>query len=168
MVNYNKSMIYKLCCKDLNITDIYIGSTTNFKERKIKHRIICNNNNLKYVYNNNLKVYKFIREHGGWDNWDMVLIDNVSCESKLELRKIEREYIEKYNSTLNSIMPFKNEKEYREYHKKWYETNKNKINDEKRKEKINCECGSVVRKSDIARHKKSKKHINFVNNKIYN
>ena len=30
-VDYSKSVIYKLCCKDPTITDIYIGSTTNMK-----------------------------------------------------------------------------------------------------------------------------------------
>ena len=38
MVNYNKSTIYKLCCKDTEITDEYVGSTTNFSRRKAHHK----------------------------------------------------------------------------------------------------------------------------------
>jgi hypothetical protein len=33
--------------------------------------------------------------------------------------------------------------------------------DKRRTEKIICECGSCVRKSDIAEHKKRKKHIQW-------
>jgi hypothetical protein len=51
-------------------------------------------------------------------------------------------------------------------HQKYYENNKEKIN-EKRKEQITCECGSIFRKSNIAKHNKSKKHQDFiVNNEI--
>ena len=45
MVNYNKSMIYKICCNDLKIKEIYIGSTTNFTKRKQTHKSYCNNIN---------------------------------------------------------------------------------------------------------------------------
>ena len=60
MVNYNNSIIYKLCCKDTNITDIYVGSTTNFYRRKQDHKQQCNNTNSK-EYNKN--AYQFIRGH---------------------------------------------------------------------------------------------------------
>jgi len=46
--------------------------------------------------------------------------------------------------------------------KQYYPKNKLKIA-EKGKLKMTCECGSVFRKSDKARHLKSKKHKNFVN-----
>ena len=57
MVKYNESMIYKLCCKDTDITDIYLGSTTNFRCRKNQHKSQCHNINAKGY---NYKVYKFI------------------------------------------------------------------------------------------------------------
>ena len=221
MVNYENSMIYKLCCKDTNIKEIYIGSTTNFKERKRKHRSSCNNENNKML---NFKVYKFIRENGGWTNWDMILIEKVSCNCKLELHKIEREYIEKYNSSLNCHIPSRTTKEYTvdnkdkiklkdkkyyernkdiisEKNKNYYEKNKDIISErnknyyinnkeqfrknnteyreknkdiirekakEKNKEKINCDCGSVVRKSELARHNKTIKHKKYEESKIKN
>jgi hypothetical protein len=63
MVNYSKGNIYKLCCNDSIIKDIYVGSATNFSRRKSGHKSYCNNpNNIKYNYH----VYKFIRENGGW------------------------------------------------------------------------------------------------------
>ena len=47
--------------------------------------------------------------------------------------------------------------------KQYYQNNKDKIL-EKNKEKITCACGSIVRKSDLSRHQKTKKHINYINN----
>jgi len=178
MPNYNESMIYKLCCLDTTIEEIYIGSTTNFRRRKTAHKKCCNNIN---ITDYNRKVYKFIRDNGGWDNWDMILIAKVNCNDKLELRKKEREYMEEYNPSLNIIKAQREEeekkeysKEYRktnredirekkkEYHKEYYETKKEEIH-EKRKVKVSCGCGSIVRKTDILRHYKTKKHINFIN-----
>ena len=55
----------------------------------------------------------------------------------------------------------------REYHKKYYEeywTNNKDIINEKRKETCTCICGSVFRKTDIGRHNKTKKHIEFMKN----
>jgi len=37
-IDYSKSIIYKICCNDINIIDIYIGSTTNFITRKAEHK----------------------------------------------------------------------------------------------------------------------------------
>ena len=84
--NYNNSLIYKLCCKDPSIEEIYVGSTTNFKQRKTSHKKSCNNENNKGY---NLKVYKFIRDNGGFENWSMIQIEPYSCETKRELETLE-------------------------------------------------------------------------------
>jgi hypothetical protein len=55
----------------------------------------------------------------------------------------------------------KNKDEIIKYKKIYYENNKDEIN-KKKGMKITCDCGSVFRKSDKAKHNKSKKHINFV------
>ena len=148
MVKYNESIIYKICCRDTEIKEIYIGSTTNFTRRKCEHKYLCNNPTSN---KHHLKVYQFIRDHGSWENWDMVLVETVSCETKLELHKIERKYIEENNSTLNGCIPSRTDKEYT---KQYREKNREKL-----KEKIKCSCGSVVRKTDIIRHQKTEKHI---------
>jgi hypothetical protein len=68
-IDYSKGFIYKLCCLDVNVKDIYIGSSTNFKERRKGHKKRCNNEKQKSY---NIYVYKFIRDNGGWDNWTMI------------------------------------------------------------------------------------------------
>jgi predicted GIY-YIG superfamily endonuclease len=46
-IDYSKGFIYKLCCLDVNIKEIYIGSSTNFKQRKRHHKnvVIMKNKN---------------------------------------------------------------------------------------------------------------------------
>ena len=127
--NYQNSLIYKIVCNDTNIKNVYIGSTTSFRHRKQRHKTSCNNEN---THSYNYPLYTFIRTNGGWDNWDMVLVDYTPCNTKLELHKIEREYIEKQDSNLvlNKVIPTRTQKEY---DKIYYEANKDKIS-EKRKQ----------------------------------
>jgi len=148
MVNYNKSIIYKICCKDINIKEIYVGSTANeLRKRKYSHKYDCNNINSK---NYNLYVYQFVRSNGGFENFDMVLIEEYNCNDKQELHKRERFYIELLGSTLNSNLPTRSPKEYiKEY----------------KQQIITCECGCKVKKNGFSKHLKTKKHINLISNK---
>jgi predicted GIY-YIG superfamily endonuclease len=175
MNKYDNSVIYMIKSKDKNITDCYIGSTINFKHRKSQHKSNCNNPNSE-TYNS--KIYKFIREHGGFNKWEFEIIVEQKCKDKKELEKMERKYMEENNSTLNSHIPTRSFKQYCEenrealnqYGKQYYKDNKEEIDKKQKqyckdhKEKINCECGSTVRKSDIVRHKKTIKHINYIKN----
>ena len=80
-VDYSKGFIYKLSCLDPNITEIYIGCSTDYKSRKQQHKKrCCNETNPKHHY----KVYQFIRANGGWQNWRMVLLHDFPCNSKRE------------------------------------------------------------------------------------
>ena len=83
-INYDNTMFYKICCKDPAITENYVGHTTNWNKRKQLHKESCNNVNIKQ---HNYPVYKFIRENGGWNNWDMILIDRCSCVDELEAKQ---------------------------------------------------------------------------------
>lgn len=137
-VDYSKTIIYKLCCKDTNIKDIYIGATTCMKARKALHKTTCNSGK-SIQYNN--KVYKFIRDNGGWENWDMIMIEKYPCNDKVESCKKEREILEKLGATLNMANPIIL-KDKKEYFKEYIEQNRDKIREykkeyrEKNKEKI--------------------------------
>ena len=76
--DYSNTIIYKLCCNDPSITEIYIGHTTNFIQRKHNHHSSCCNKNLK---NYNIYVYQIIRNNGGWDNWSMLKIEHYNCNN---------------------------------------------------------------------------------------
>ena len=103
-INYQNLIIYKIVCKDLNIKPVYIGSTTDFTNRKYDHKSNCINiDGKKYNY----ELYQFIRINGGWGNWDMILIENYPCNSKLESLRQERNWYEFYYPTgiINSQIP---------------------------------------------------------------
>ena len=109
MVNYTKSIIYKLCCKNPEIKQIYIGSTANeIRKRKNQHKSDCYNKNRESY---NLYVYQFIRDNGGFQNWSMIIIENYPCENKRKLEQRERYFIELLNATLNSINSYTTEEE---------------------------------------------------------
>ena len=177
MVQYNLSTIYKLCCKDANIREIYIGSTTNFRHRKNEHKSSCNNENDK---KHNTKVYKFIRENGGFENWDMVEIEKVNATDKKHLCKNERRVIEQLKPNLNCNIPGRTGKEYMvEYcvknagkrKKYWVEysaKNADEIKEKgkeyrvKNKQIIDCICGSSITKYNLSHHIKTKKHTHYL------
>lgn len=128
-IDYSNTIIYKLCCNDITITDIYVGHTTNWTKRKGSHKTRCNNPNNKCY---NYYVYQFIREHGCWDNWSMVEIEKINCIDSNDARKHERRYLELLGATLNVVLPTQTKKEYVENNKEhikklqqdWYIKNK--------------------------------------------
>ena len=101
-IDYSNTIFYKIYCKDETNKALYIGHTTNFVQRKHAHKNSCNNSKTP---NHSQKVYQYIRECGGWDNWTMEIIAFHNCENSYEARKIEQEYYEKLGATLNSIQP---------------------------------------------------------------
>ena len=128
MTDYSKSCIYKIACKDANIEDIYIGSTCNFIKRRYQHKTGCNNPNDK---KHNLYVYRFIREKGGWDNWDIYMIEQFNCSTKIQKEQVERGWIESMKPTLNKRVPaiYQTGDMYSEseYNKGYYEQNRDRI-----------------------------------------
>jgi hypothetical protein len=125
LADYSQTIIYKLCCKDPSINEIYIGHTTNFIQRKNNHKICCNDpNNQNY----NRYVYKFIRENGGWENWSIIQIEQHKCKNKREAESVEQYCIEKYKAKLNSNKPYAMCSEQPQLYKKiWYEEKKDYI-----------------------------------------
>jgi hypothetical protein len=159
--------IYKIYCIDSEIKECYIGSTEDFHTRCSEHKSRCNNTNSpKYNY----KVYKYIRANGGWDNF--IIKEIIDCEIE-DRYDCELYYFKLFNATLNSQFPKRNKKQYYndnkqqmlEKVKEYYLDNRQEIS-EKGKIKIECECGSKIRKSDISAHLKTIKHQNYINSKL--
>ena len=197
-MKYANTIMYKIVCKDLNVKDLYVGHTTNWTKRKCQHKSDCCNENSKHYH---LKVYKTIREYGGWENWEMIEIEKYPCNDKNEARKRERFWYEDFNAQLNTKIPYttdeeikehqkehrqqpdvkqyikeqqkkyyqdtkESKKEYKkEYLKKYYEANKQKIL-KQNAEKDTCECGSIISHGHMPEHRKSKKHIKYMDTKL--
>jgi len=179
MTNYTKSCIYKIACKDPNIEDIYIGSTTNFIKRRCDHKSCCNNPNAGGY---NQYVYRFIRDHGGWQNWNIYIIEQFSCTTKIAKEQVERGYIEELKPTLNKNVPanYQNgdvwdmkvyQKGYKEQNKDimvenskvYYNQNKETIRQKQKayaQKRINCPCcNHMINLSNRIQHNKTNKHI---------
>ena len=123
-IDYSRTIIYKIVCKDITIKETYVGSTTQFTSRKGQHKYSCNNNK-------DFNVYNFIRANGGWDNWTMVMVEEYPCKTKLESDQRERHWLETLHATLNMYIPSRTEAEWREDNKgymiEWSKNNKEHI-----------------------------------------
>ena len=112
------------------------------------HRSCCTNESGK---KHNANPYLFIREHGGWSNWDMVLVDTVDVSNRLEGHRKEREYIERLGATLNKQTPASTRSEtgrkYYQIHKEarrlYVEANKDKIKDYQKQYKAKRREGEI-------------------------
>jgi hypothetical protein len=156
-IDYNNTIIYKIVCNDLNITDLYVGHTTQFTKRKNKHKSSCNNVNSKQY---NQKVYSTIRENGGWNNWSMIEIEKYNCNDSNEATARERYWYETLESKLNMICPKRSKKECCEINKENYKINKDEII--KRSKDY-----YIINKDKILKRKKENHEINKVKSKEY-
>jgi hypothetical protein len=156
--------VYIIRCKDKSITDCYIGSTNDIENRKQRHKTsCCNENDKNRSYN--LKVYKYIRNNGGWDNWEMVKICDVNKD--ISLREMEQYYIDFINPSLNSRDAIVDEDYDKNYTRRWRIENpeKEKALVERGKERINCEyCSENISRGSYLAHKR-RRHWGITNYK---
>jgi len=146
------SCIYRISHKlDYENENVYIGSTSNLHKRKITHKSNCINEKSKDFH---YKVYQYIRENGGFDNFQFIILRVCDNVDKKELIKLEQSFIDVYEPTLNSQSASQTKKEYREI-------NREEIN-QKRRQVIECVCGKNSVHSSIARHRKSKHHQEYL------
>ena len=169
--------VYKIVCNDKKNTEIYIGSTFDLTERVYYHKS-------RFKNNSNYKVYNFIRENGGWENWSFITLEDIDYDiTKQDLFKKEQEWMDKLNSTLNSQRAFghnakqynheymnkyypEHKEKFKESAKKYYEDNKEdilikrKIYAEKNRDAISIRNKESYSKNKEERHKKNKIQIN--------
>jgi len=136
-IDYNNGKIYKIVC---NITGkIYVGSTTKqyLSQRLTWHR----NDYRRYLKNNNLYIttsYQVL-ENG---SFNIILLENVPCSNRDELRARERYYIETLDC-VNKCIPGRTRREYNFL-------------------KFDCKCGGQYMNNKKHRHFRTKKHIDYI------
>jgi hypothetical protein len=156
-------MIY---CEDEGVDEFYIGSSVDLKSRIRTHRFACNNITSKDY---NMKVYNYIRNNFGFENFTVKTIQRFPCENEKELHQREQEWIDELKPTLNNQRAIRTKEYTRLYqnskHREQYIKHKEKIN-EKASEVIQCDnCDKTYTKRNKATHQKSKYCINYNSNK---
>ena len=144
--------VYRLFKNEMS----YIGSTIDLDTRKRLHINNCYNpKSREYRY----KVYENIRNNGGFDDFQFEILEyyNESI-SKKELRQEEQKYMDMFEPSLNGCNAYGHKISKKDYMKKWNAENKEYLN-KWSNEKIQCECGNIIKKNNKSKHKKSKKHL---------
>ena len=156
MPNYEDCVIYTIRSGD----NLYVGSTCNFTKRKWGHKNNLYNKNRKEY---NLKIYKTIRENGG--EWDMKPFKIFPCKNKLEMRIEEERCRVELNADLNTIPCYfeRTTENLRKRERETYERNKIRFR-AKQRVKVCCECGCDVGYGNLPRHRKTKKHLELMEN----
>jgi len=159
--NYQQSKVYMICSHDKDCIP-YIGSSC---KRLLSQRMNQHRDDYK-KWKKNPEKYSYISsfilfEKYGIENCFIDLIQAFPCSSSDELRARERRWIDDIkcvNLVKKPIRTMEEKIEDDKICKKIYEE-KSK---EKHKEKYTCDCGSVCRKSEKARHEKTKKHQKYL------
>ena len=174
---YLNGKIYKIVSDYTD--DVYIGSTIKtLKDRLRGHkRHFKSHMNGKFPYMTSFELLKYAE-------YRIELVELYPCANKKALESREGYWIKNNDNAVNKYVVGRTRKEtykaYREsnkdkikeYHqmnkdkiskqkKAYYQTNKDKINEYK-SEKITCDCGTQVCRSNIIRHKKTKNHANLL------
>jgi hypothetical protein len=169
MPNYQDAKIYKLINTEGALC--YIGSTTQkLSLRKAHHYNHYKRwKNDKGLYLTSFKIFED-DEFG----CKIILIEAFPCNSKEELEKRERYYIEN-TECVNKCRPTRTIQEWRsdnkdiikQYHVEYYQKNKDKLR-KKESDYVDCECGSKYPRYKRCRHNRSQKHIKYMSLLIQN
>ena len=163
--------VYKIICLNSEIHWSYIGSTKNYHKRKLSHKTVCYN---KKSNDYNKKAYFFIRENGGFDNFQFEIIEEFEKYDKIKLRERELFFIDKtWNINSNELRPFSKDdnrltrkSEYaKKYNEKYIEqiSQRNKEYRENNKEKISQKKREYRENNKEKISQKKKEH--YKNNK---
>ena len=172
MPDYQQGKIYKIVCETTGL--VYIGSTTQTLERRLyaheKKQFLQVYSSYQILHNRNYKIE---------------LIENYPCKNNEQLRAREAYHCSK-TDCVNLIRPYlsKDERilesrvrvnEYRiQFPEKVKQSKKDDYNKNRevilarQKERIECECGCIIRRGGIARHHNTKIHTEKISSKYIN
>ena len=178
--NLSQSTIYHIRCK-MTKRVLYVGSSCDFINREKNHKWNCNN---EKSVSHHLPIYKYIRENGGFENYEIIPVSFHNLNNIVELRILEQQEMDKHTGLMNCVYASRTQKQYIldnkenkiKYDKQYRIDNIEKIkedkkqryinNKEKNNEKVNCDCGCIVTRRGLNRHKKTKKHLDLIAPKI--
>lgn len=165
---YSRGKIYKICRDDCS--DIYIGSTT---VPTLAKRLGEHVSSTKAGANKCTSVQ--LLSHPGYY---IILLEEYPCNSRDALRAREQYWIDASEHAINKRRACAGvsgstkqeynhayQQKYREEHQqrstRYYVENKETIN-QRRAEKITCECGAIYSQQHKTRHQRSQKHLQLM------
>ncbi len=179
MSKFQNGKIYKVT--DTLSRECYIGSTIS----SLKNRLACHRDHYKNYINRTyhyISIFDLFLKYGV-ENCKIELIEDYPCVDKKELQLREGYHIRNH-ACLNHNIAGRTKKEYyldnkdtiQRQTKHYYRTHreglleKSKVYREVNKDKIKerqcqafqCQCGGHYIYSHTSRHKKSKKHLDFL------
>ena len=98
---------------------VYVGSTTNFSQRKAKHKHNCNHEGKEWF----TPIYCHIRNNGGFGCFEIIPIKSLKLENKTQLLIAEQEEIDKHQTLVNrnkAHITIEEQKKYRKQYLKQY------------------------------------------------
>ena len=121
--DFSKSVIYHI--RHIESKEVvYVGSTTNFSQRKSKHKYNWNKEGKRFTY----PIYCHIRDNGGFNCFEVIPIQSLKLENKTELLIAEQVEIDKHQTLVNSCKAHRTVEETRIYNneksKKWRKEHK--------------------------------------------
>ena len=139
MPDYKEGKIYKIKCNETG--EQYFGSTTYSLQSRL-------NNHKSKIKSKKQCMAKQIINRG---NFQIELVENYSCETKQELHKRERFYIDN-NECINHVIPTRTQKEYRELHKEKLKE-LNRIYEKEHRPKRNAYANNLYKTNEDYREK---------------
>ena len=108
----NDYTFYKIVNINGDVDLCYVGSTGNMKHRRKSHKNNCYNETYREY---NSKLYKTIREHGGWNEFKMIEIGTAEQLTHTQALQKEEEYRVELKANMNSNRCFQTEQQLKEY-----------------------------------------------------
>ena len=178
MTDYSNTIIYMIHKPDSDL-ETYVGHTINFDNRFTKHKCRFNGKDFPHC---NLPLYKYMREHGKFNDYKMEIIAYYPCNSKREAEEREQYYIDLLKSKLNTDRAYTSNEDSIIRKKKtsniYYENNKEALNKQSKiYNEINKEAiakqskiyyiknKEVINKQNKINHEKNKERYNATQKK---
>jgi len=159
--------VYVIWARDEDGEEVrYYGHTHDMEERKDHH---------VQSYNAWVRAGRPVRIHDSGQHgcrsvfvldmgdWKIEVLHELDCDQE-EASRVEGNYI-RYNKCVNRSVPGRTRQQHYQDNRdsllqkqrQYYYDNRETLNS-KKAEKVSCPCGTLVRRSDISTHLKSKKH----------
>jgi hypothetical protein len=145
----------------------YVGSTSNMNSRKSSHRYRCNTEHDKKYH---LDIYQYIRNNGGFDNFEILPIrklENIS--NKTELLIAEQAEMNKFSNLKNKNGSYRTKEESKkqknEYNRQYREKNKDQIHEKahqyyesKKEQRLEYQRNYIEKNKDQLNEKRRQKY----------